>query len=196
LSWYSARVLDNRDPDQRGGLRLLIPALLGPEAAWPGWVPATFAGAAPGAVSGLWIPPPGALVQVRVLGELATWSGATLAQDAKLPEALRRNYPRRSGSSSTDGRSVILLEDGTSGGLLVLVPDGGTMRLGSETAAKHVQLAEAYLERDEAWRTWAATHIHPHPVVGPVGVSSVPPPISGVIAEHAAKHLRVEGETP
>ena len=130
--YYTARVHDNADPEQRGRLMLEIPELLDLEdedAIWPEWVdPRIPGGAGPGAVGLFWIPPVDAIVVVeRERGEglapLLRWSGGTLGNKGTLPSFLAGNYPARAGFSSPTGTSLIALDDGSGAFLLVDAED-------------------------------------------------------------------------
>lgn len=176
MTWYSAVVVDNQDPDQRGRLRLRIPGLLGPDAVAPDWIPARVVGGAHERAVGLWwCPPVDAIVLVEVDGYRMVWSGGEISGSTKLPAELLEGYPRRAGLTSPGGGTRVFLDD-QSPGFGVVLPEGAKALIGSANAAiavaRHPELA--------AWITqitaWATGHTHVDPMTGTTGTPTVAAP--------------------
>lgn len=111
--YYQAIVRDNRDPEQRGRLRLEVPELLGPGVVSPDWVAPRITAPQAGAVGWLCIPATGATVVLEANGpghDPAArgwrWQGS---EALDLPQALRAGYPARAGATSPDGSAVAVL---------------------------------------------------------------------------------------
>lgn len=134
--YYQATVRDNRDPEERGRLRLEVAELFGPGVTAPDWISPRVVAPAEGAVGWLAVPAVGAVVAVEANGPGADltarglrWLGGT---PARIPAPLRVDYPARAGASSPDGSAVAVLGPD----LVALL--AGTVRLGaSEAAATH-----------------------------------------------------------
>lgn len=176
MSWYSAIVVDNADPDQRGRLRLRIPGLLGPDAIAPDWIPARVVGGAHGRAVGLWwCPPVDAIVLVEVDGPRIVWSGGEVSGSTKLPDALLDGYPRRAGLTSPKGNSAIVLDD-QSPGLALLVPDSWRVLAGSLSAAIPVVREPELAAWMQAITTYIGAHVHSDPMTAVTGTPTTPTP--------------------
>ena len=143
MTWYTATVNDNRDPEKRARLRLVIGGLTG-SAVYPGWVgPMLPGGAAKGAVGLVWVPPVGSIVLVLQTGpEAVRWCFGPMEGDAKLPAALTDDYPNTAGFTSPGGDVAI-----TAGrtNARVLVPTGGEVRLGDADASQAAVRGDALI---------------------------------------------------
>lgn len=143
MSWYTATVNDNRDPEKRARLRLVIGGLTG-SAVYPGWVvPMLPGGAAKGAAGLVWVPPVGSIVLVLQTGpEAVRWCFGPMEGDAKLPASLTDDYPNTAGFTSPSGNVAI-----TAGrtNARVLVPTGGEVRLGDADASQAAVRGDALI---------------------------------------------------
>lgn len=143
MSWYTAVVNDNRDPDRRGRLRLVIGGLTG-SAVYPSWVvPMLPGGAAKGAAGFVWIPPVNSIVLVLQTGpESIRWCFGPVEGNAKLPASLTDDYPNTAGFTSPGGDVAI-----TAGRTLarVTVPTGGEVRLGDADGSQSVPRGDALI---------------------------------------------------
>ena len=124
--YFSARVHDNADPDQRARLTLEVPGLLGEDGIWPDWIePRIVPGAGPNASGLVWIPPVDALVVVELDDEGPSprlrWLGSELGNVNTLPAFLAGNYPGRAGFTSPTGSGTVAIDDDA--GVFAVVDD-------------------------------------------------------------------------
>ena len=143
MTWYTAVVNDNRDPEKRARLRLVIGGLTG-SAVYPGWVVPLLPGGAGDRAAGLvWIPPTGSIVLVLQTGpEAVRWCFGPVEGSAKLPAALTDDYPNTAGF--TDPAGAVAFAAGRSLAR-VTVPDTGQVRLGDAGADQSVMRGDAFL---------------------------------------------------
>ncbi len=113
VSYFSATVQDNDDPDQLGRLVLVIPGLTGADNPHPDWIePRIAGGAGPDAAAVFFLPPVDAIVVVEAdAGGRLRWSGGTVGAVNTIPPAFLTNYPRRAGMTSPTGSTVLILDD-------------------------------------------------------------------------------------
>ena len=147
MTWHSAVVTDNQDPEQRGRLKLLVAELAAAE--WPTWVPAW----SPAGLQLLAVPVVGDLVIVHrtPAGGLA-WAAGLVQGDRRYPDALRRDYPHRVGLASPDGGAALVACDGNR----VLLLSGAGTSAGIDLATTESGLLEHALMGEAFVADWKA----------------------------------------
>ena len=112
MSWHTAVVTDNRDPDKQGRLKVKIPALFG-DAEYPSWVDPALAAPSHQGALGLWcVPPVDAVILVERHGPSTYWwRGGLTGGTHKLPTELSTDYPKRAGLTDPSGAVVLALTE-------------------------------------------------------------------------------------
>lgn len=157
---HFGQVLDNQDPDKRGGLKVQVNTLVDGAALVEEFIPPSFPFAGK-KVGFFFVPAVGAQVEVEVEsdpekateGIFARWRATLYSEEDDIPEEFAKSYPQRGGIKFGD--EVFLMD--AAQGLTALI--SAKVRLGEEEASHPLMRGDTFNQQLDTYLTAEKTYL-------------------------------------